>query len=84
VARRRRRGIPVPGDPSQVIYVWFDALANYITALDFTEVAHTVGANTMRLQHLEALRTIGTSNATKIVVPVELADILTGRRLGGE
>lgn len=28
-------GIPVPGDPSQVIYVWFDALANYITALDF-------------------------------------------------
>ena len=26
-------GIPVPGDPSQVIYVWWDALANYITAL---------------------------------------------------
>ena len=24
-------GIPVPGDPSQVIYVWFDALINYIT-----------------------------------------------------
>lgn len=28
-------GIPVPGDPSQVMYVWFDALGNYITALDF-------------------------------------------------
>jgi len=28
-------GIPVPGDPSQVVYVWFDALANYVTALDF-------------------------------------------------
>jgi methionyl-tRNA synthetase len=28
-------GIPVPEDPSQVIYVWFDALGNYITALDF-------------------------------------------------
>jgi methionyl-tRNA synthetase len=28
-------GIPVPGDPSQVVYVWFDALANYITALGF-------------------------------------------------
>jgi methionyl-tRNA synthetase len=28
-------GIPVPDDPSQVIYVWFDALANYITALDY-------------------------------------------------
>ncbi len=24
-------GIPVPGDPSQVVYVWFDALANYLT-----------------------------------------------------
>jgi methionyl-tRNA synthetase len=28
-------GIPVPDDPDQVIYVWFDALANYITALDY-------------------------------------------------
>jgi len=28
-------GIPVPGDESQVIYVWFDALANYITALGY-------------------------------------------------
>lgn len=25
-------GIPVPGDDTQVIYVWFDALINYITA----------------------------------------------------
>ncbi len=25
-------GIPVPGDDSQVMYVWFDALANYLTA----------------------------------------------------
>lgn len=28
-------GIPVPGDPSQVIYVWIDALSNYITALGY-------------------------------------------------
>ena len=28
-------GIPVPGDETQVIYVWFDALANYITALGY-------------------------------------------------
>jgi methionyl-tRNA synthetase len=28
-------GIPVPEDPAQVIYVWFDALANYITALGY-------------------------------------------------
>ncbi|MBS1723652.1 MAG: methionine--tRNA ligase [Armatimonadetes bacterium] len=25
-------GIPVPGDDSQVIYVWFDALINYLTS----------------------------------------------------
>ncbi|PRY00404.1 methionine--tRNA ligase [Allonocardiopsis opalescens] len=30
--RARGWGIPVPGDPEQVIYVWYDALANYITA----------------------------------------------------
>jgi methionyl-tRNA synthetase len=28
-------GIGVPGDPSQVIYVWWDALANYVTALGY-------------------------------------------------
>ena len=28
-------GIPVPGDETQVVYVWFDALANYITALGY-------------------------------------------------
>jgi methionyl-tRNA synthetase len=33
--RARGWGIPVPGDRSQVIYVWFDALGNYITALDY-------------------------------------------------
>ncbi len=28
-------GIPVPNDPGHVIYVWFDALTNYITAIGF-------------------------------------------------
>ena len=28
-------GIPVPGDPAHVMYVWFDALTNYLTALGF-------------------------------------------------
>jgi len=28
-------GVPVPDDPKHVIYVWFDALANYITALGY-------------------------------------------------
>lgn len=32
MTRARGWGIPVPGDTDQVIYVWFDALANYITA----------------------------------------------------
>jgi methionyl-tRNA synthetase len=28
-------GIPVPFDPDQTIYVWFDALLNYITAIGY-------------------------------------------------
>ncbi len=28
-------GVPVPGDDSQIMYVWCDALANYISALGF-------------------------------------------------
>jgi len=30
-------GIDVPGDPSQKIWVWFDALSNYINALGYAE-----------------------------------------------
>jgi methionyl-tRNA synthetase len=30
-------GIPVPDDPAHVMYVWFDALTNYITAAGFPE-----------------------------------------------
>jgi methionyl-tRNA synthetase len=39
VSRSTRRahgwGIPVPGDPGQVMYVWFDALGNYISSLGY-------------------------------------------------
>ena len=39
ISRSRKRaknwGISVPNDDSQIIYVWFDALINYITALGF-------------------------------------------------
>jgi methionyl-tRNA synthetase len=28
-------GVPVPGDPAHVVYVWLDALSNYITALGY-------------------------------------------------
>ena len=30
-------GVPVPGDESQVMYVWLDALANYITVLGYPD-----------------------------------------------
>jgi len=38
--RARGWGISVPGDDSQVIYVWFDALANYLTATGYAENSH--------------------------------------------
>ncbi len=30
-------GIPVPGDPDHVMYVWFDALTTYLTAIGFPD-----------------------------------------------
>jgi methionyl-tRNA synthetase len=52
-------GIPVPGDPKHIMYVWFDALANYWTALASQgqdgkfwtpngEVVHLVGKDILR------------------------------------
>ncbi|KAK9471642.1 tRNA synthetases class I (M)-domain-containing protein [Dipodascopsis tothii] len=38
VSRPRKRsswGIPVPGDDTQTVYVWLDALTNYLTATKF-------------------------------------------------
>ena len=39
ISRSRERacnwGVPVPGDENQIMYVWVDALANYITALGY-------------------------------------------------
>lgn len=32
-------GIPVPGDATQVMYVWFEALMNYITVLEYPDGA---------------------------------------------
>lgn len=40
VSRQRNRlqwGIPVPGDPDQTIYVWLDALVNYLTVAGYPE-----------------------------------------------
>ncbi len=38
VSRPRHRlhwGIPVPNDPAHTVYVWFDALINYLTATGY-------------------------------------------------
>jgi methionyl-tRNA synthetase len=34
-------GIPVPGNPQHVIYVWLDALTNYITAVGYPDIENT-------------------------------------------
>jgi methionyl-tRNA synthetase len=42
ISREKKRlswGVPVPGDDSQVMYVWFDALTNYISTLGWPEDA---------------------------------------------
>jgi methionyl-tRNA synthetase len=31
-------GVPVPGEPEHVMYVWLDALTNYLTALGYPDV----------------------------------------------
>ena len=31
-------GVPVPGDPDHIMYVWLDALTNYATAVDYPDV----------------------------------------------
>jgi len=35
LASKMPLGVPVPGDDEQVMYVWFDALVNYISTLDW-------------------------------------------------
>ncbi|MDO8590072.1 MAG: methionine--tRNA ligase [bacterium] len=40
ISREKRRlswGVPVPGDDTQVMYVWFDALTSYISTLGWPE-----------------------------------------------
>lgn len=42
ISREKERltwGVPVPGDDTQVMYVWFDALTNYISTLGWPEDA---------------------------------------------
>lgn len=45
-------GIPVADDPDQMIYVWLDALANYLTVQgypkQFNEAVHIVGKDILK------------------------------------
>jgi methionyl-tRNA synthetase len=44
VSRRQVRwGIPVPDAPDEVLYVWVDALANYLTGIGFPDDPSTFG-----------------------------------------
>jgi methionyl-tRNA synthetase len=36
-ARARGWGVPVPDDPGQTVYVWWDALGNYVTSLGYAD-----------------------------------------------
>ncbi len=49
-------GIPVPGDDSQVMYVWADALTNYISAINFDRYwpadVHCVGKDILKFHAL--------------------------------
>jgi methionyl-tRNA synthetase len=36
-------GVPMPGHPGQAVYVWFDALTNYLSALGFPEETEKYG-----------------------------------------
>ena len=35
VERAKGWGVPVPNDPSQILYVWFDALGTYLTGIGY-------------------------------------------------
>lgn len=41
VSRNRQSwGIPFPGDPTQTVYVWFDALINYLSATGYPDAGY--------------------------------------------
>jgi hypothetical protein len=49
----------------------------FATALQrIYDVAHTVDPNTMRLQYLDALKSLGQGPATKFVFPMEFTDLV--------
>jgi methionyl-tRNA synthetase len=47
-------GVPVPWDPEQVIYVWFDALLNYYSALSYARDGEDLTADFWPATHVLA------------------------------
>ena len=54
-------GIPVPGDPRHVMYVWVDALTNYITGVGFPDDQGASSAATGRRTCTSSARTSSAS-----------------------
>ncbi len=85
ISREKKKltwGIPVPGDEEQVMYVWFDALTNYISTLGWPdgenfkkyweegEVVQTAGKDQVRFQSImwqAMLFSAGVKNTDKVI-----------------
>jgi methionyl-tRNA synthetase len=75
-ARASGWGIPVPGDPEQVVYVWWDALANYVSSygprwVEPGERIHIIGKDIVRFHAvywIALLRSAGLPLPTAILV----------------
>lgn len=85
ISREKKKltwGIPVPGDEDQVMYVWFDALTNYISTLGWPDgenfkkyweegdVVQTAGKDQVRFQSImwqAMLFSAGVKNTDKVI-----------------
>jgi len=72
-------GVPVPDDPDQVMYVWFDALINYLTAAGFPNASfrerwpadvHVIGKEISRFH---AILWPAMLTATGLPLPTQIA-----------
>ncbi len=62
LAEKMPWGIPVPGDSAQVMYVWFDALINYISTLGWPEDAASFERFWGSAAHPNAVQIAGKDN----------------------
>lgn len=77
-------GVEVPGDPSQIIYVWFDALFNYVFAAGYLtndfkwdNVIQLCGPDNLRFQGVifqAFLQSEGIHNTNKLLVHGTILD----------